>query len=305
LPLPLPSPLPSPLPGPTPPPARATTPGTYTVWLWIFDTLTVNGSSFRVTANAVQDFQLGAAGPVRPRQVITTAACNACHVDIQAHGGSRAGDATVCSNCHTAGSVDRTVGSKGLSCTSDASCPGNAAGWEACDTVSKKCVVAVDPTPNQSIDFSVMVHNLHFARLREGYAERNNVNAGKLQYVGFNNGLNDFSDGLLPQDVRNCTKCHADTGAVCSASAPCGIGQECRSGKCVNRAWVQPSARVCLSCHDTADANGHAALNTWQSSSGPVETCGVCHGESGEFAVEKVHDVWSPFVPPYAREKAH
>ena len=42
------------------------------------------------------------------------------------------------------------------------------------------------------------------------------------------------------------------------------LGQECAGGKCRNRAWTAPSARVCLSCHDSGDAFGHAALMTWQ-----------------------------------------
>ncbi len=283
-------------------PGRASNPdGTYTLWLWVNEALTVNGVSVRDTANGIVDFLLGNATAVQPRQVVTDGACNACHVDAQAHGGSRHGGSN-CSNCHTQGAVDRTVGGKGIACTQDAQCPGNAAGWEACqDTNNDKtpdtCVITVDPTPNNPIDFQKMIHNIHYARLRGGYAEANftAVLGGGYSYglVGYMNTYNDFTEVLLPLDARNCQKCHADTGAACSAMSPCGYGQSCVAGACQNVAWQSPSARACLTCHDTADAFGHAALNTWNG----TETCHVCHGPTGDFAVAKVHAVNPPVIP--------
>ena len=52
------------------------------------------------------------------------------------------------------------------------------------------CTVTVDPTPGVTVDYQQLVHNIHFARLREGYVERNNlVDPGTLNYLGFNNSL--------------------------------------------------------------------------------------------------------------------
>jgi OmcA/MtrC family decaheme c-type cytochrome len=220
---------------------------------------------------------------------------------VQAHGGGRALQADGCSLCHTQGAVDRTVGALGAKCTVDSDCGGNAAGWEAC--VSGTCTITVDPTPNQPIDFSILIHDIHFARLRDGYAERNNlIHPGQLTVVGYQNSANLFGD-LLPQDVRNCTKCHADAGGKCSSSAPCGVGQSCQGGTCVNSAWLAPSGRVCLSCHDADDSAAHVALQTWSSPDGPIESCTVCHGDGADFAVAKVHNIAAPYVPPYSREK--
>src|SRR5207302_2942346 len=57
------------------------------------------------------------------------------------------------------------------------------------DGTADTCVITVDPTPGQPIDFAVMLHDLHYARLRDGYAERNNLVApGALSFVGFQNG---------------------------------------------------------------------------------------------------------------------
>ena len=289
---------------------RPNLPGTYTVWLYINEAITASGQSFRDAANAVVDFELGDAQPLRPRQVVSNASCASCHVLVQAHGGSRQAMATACSLCHTQGSVDRTVGSKGIPCTTNAMCPGNAAGWETCqdtntDGVLDACVITVDPTPNQPIDFPILIHDIHYARVRGGYAERNNLVApGELSVVGFNNGLTNLNGGLFPQDIRNCNKCHEDAGGKCSATAPCGIGQTCTGGTCVNTSWQTPSARVCTSCHDEEAVFGHAALQTWTDPSGnAVETCSTCHGPGAAFSVESVHQIRSPYVPPYQREK--
>ena len=125
-------------------------------------------------------------------------------MNVQAHGGWRQGVGSECTNCHTKGAVDRTVGSKGIACTTNAQCPGIAAGWETCqdtngDTILDACVITVDPTPNQSIDFGVLLHAIHYSRLRDGYAERNNLVApGVLSAVGFNNGADDVRHGSVP-----------------------------------------------------------------------------------------------------------
>lgn len=282
---------------------RANASGSYTTYLYVNEAFT-NPTSFRDYASIVQDFSLTVGGvnaPIRTRQVISNAACNSCHVETVAHGTSRR-DAEACSMCHTAGAQDRIVGGLGRTCTVDPDCPGFAAGWEHC--VSGTCTITTDPTPNISIKFPTMVHKIHFARLLEGYAERQDiVFPGRLAYVGFQNSVVNLSEILFPQDVRNCTKCHADSGATCTTTTDCGIGQECKSGKCENRAWIKPSTEGCISCHDSADAFAHAQLNTFQSPDGPIESCDVCHGEHGDFSVEKVHNISNPYVPPYPRTK--
>ncbi len=286
---------------------RPNPPGTYTAWLYVAKSSTINGASVRNTADKFIQFSLGTSAPPVGRQVIVDASCNACHGNVQAHGGGRQ-NGEGCFTCHTGGSLDGVVGKKGLACTSDAQCKGAALGWEQCqDTKAPAgldtCVVIADPTPGASIDFRVLIHKIHFARKLGGYAERDNlVGTGKHTILGRNNSIYDLSESLLPQDVRSCKTCHGDSGAACSASAPCAYGQTCVNKACVNTAWLAPSTAVCLACHDTEDAHGHAQLNTWMSPSGPVETCDVCHGTGSQFAVDKVHNITTPYVPPYSRE---
>jgi len=287
--------------------------GTYSVWMYVNETVCADGiaptgtpvackagvASGRDAANALLSFKFGADTPIRPRQVITSAACNSCHVDLQLHGGSRHGGEN-CFVCHSKGAEDRryvtdgTAGATGIACTVDTDCPGFAKGWEAClGTTTKRCTMTADPTPGTMIDFPPMIHNIHSARLRAGYVEKSNlVNPGKLTIIGFNNGVNDFSEMLLPMDLRNCTKCHADTATTCTTNNDCGIGQSCTAGKCANTSWTNPSGRACLSCHDRDATFAHVALNTYTDTTGAkVEACAVCHGTKSEWGVAKMHDL--------------
>jgi hypothetical protein len=297
-------------------PVRDNPPGTYTLWFYIYKSVTVGNQSIRDVANSIVDFKFGdGAMPLRPRRIVTEQACNNCHVDVQAHGGGRKDKVEMCSACHTKGAFDRGLArpdqATGAQCIVGVTV---CAAFQTCQTApagvappkspnTGYCVLTTDPTPNNSIEFSQLIHNIHFARLREGYNERNFAApfTGQLVYAAYNNNITDLSEILFPMDIRNCNACHADQKTTCTSDAQCGMGQSCIGAKCLNRAWMEPSARVCLSCHDMADAYGHAALNTWQSPDGPVETCTVCHGEDSEFSVQKVHSIRNPYVPTYQR----
>jgi hypothetical protein len=379
-------------------PIRPTNPpGGYTVWAYVSQSLTSSGTSyppagtsFTDVGNALQTFAFTSSAsnlpssPPLPRQVVTQAACESCHLQLQAHGGSRR-QAEGCVLCHTPGAVDLGVGAKGVSCAvgGNTACPGNAAGWEACFTTyptvpaptggagascyitvdptpgppayfthalgtkgpsctaataatdcpgsvttpaweacdaafspiaptpcpsaggaACNCYVTVDPAPGQPIDFRVMIHDIHLARLRAGFAEQNNlVNPGQLTVIGFQNGAFNFQSDLFPQDIQNCTMCHADSNAACSDSAPCGIGQSCQNGNCVNTSWQTPSAMVCTSCHDSPATFAHAAVMSWTDpQTGQVtESCDACHEPTAPFSVAQIHNIASPYVPPYQR----
>ena len=284
-------------------------PGNYTVWFYW--ARTTNGIRDAIDAQVPVAF--GVNQLASGRQVVTQAACGSCHgmtasgfPHLAEHGGQRKNGET-CSTCHTQNAFDRGVGSTGMGCSVDSNCPGFAAGWEACN--ANLCVVTADPTPGIVIDYQQLVHDIHFARLRQNYVERNNLGLPPsippktLSYLGFNNVLSGFQEILAPVDVRSCTNCHRDSGASCSDSAPCGFGQSCSSGKCANTAWQNPTARACITCHDTGDSVAHATQNTLFPPSGPpVESCPVCHGPSATLSVAAVHDIESPYVPPYQRE---
>jgi len=287
--------------------------GSYTVWFYW--ARTTNGVRDAVDAQVVVAF--GANQPTQARQVVTQAACASCHMKssdgfphLALHGDQRKNGET-CNTCHTDNAFDRVVGATGAACSTSTQCGGNAAGWEACALppdggTAGICTVTVDPTPNIRIDYQQLVHDIHFARLREGFLERNNlVNPGTLQYLGFNNSLLSFQEILSPVDVRSCTNCHQSTLTTCSVATDCGYGQSCVSGKCQNTAYQNPTTRACITCHDADDAAAHAAAMTYVPPSGPpIESCTVCHGPGAEFAVGTVHNITTlyPIHLAYPRE---
>ena len=286
--------------------------GNYTVWFYWARTT----AGVRDAVDAQVAVAFGVNQKASGRQVVTQAACGSCHglspdgfPHLALHGGQRKNGET-CSTCHSQNAFDRGVGSTGVACTVNTDCPGSAGGWEACvpGGAGSVCTVTVDPTPGIVIDYQQLVHDIHFARLREGYLERNNlglppdVPPATLNYLGFNNGLSSFQEVLAPVDVRSCTNCHQSTRAACSDSSPCAYGQTCQSGSCVNTAWQNPTARACITCHDAADSASHAEANTDFTHTPPVEACVVCHGPGAMLSVSAVHNITSPYVPPYSRE---
>jgi hypothetical protein len=275
--------------------------GSYSTYAYVNRFLNVSGRSYRDAGGEVTTVKFGVDLPVRARQLVGTAACNGCHVALQLHGGARR-QAEGCSTCHTRGAQDRGVGARGFACTMSSQCGGNAGGWETCqdtnsDAVPDTCVITSDPTPGATVDFGPMIHSIHVGRTLGGYAERDNFSPG-YHLVGSSNLVADFSQRLMPIDPRNCRSCHADAGNACSSPTQCGVGQDCAGGRCTNVGWKEPSTRACLPCHDTAAAAGHAALETWSSPDGPVETCGVCHGERAAYAVDAVHALGADAILP-------
>jgi OmcA/MtrC family decaheme c-type cytochrome len=289
--------------GLTPQPAA---PGAYTVWFYW--ARTTNGIRDAVDAQFAVPF--GVSGPVAGRQVVTQAACASCHGQsadgfprLALHGDQRK-NAETCNVCHAQFAQDDLAGTSTGSCTSNLQCPGYdpanpALSWQEC--TAGACVAFIDPTPGVEIDFQKLIHNIHFARLRAGYGEQNNLGqpwanppipAGTYNIFSSHGGLSNFQEVLSPVDVRSCTNCHGDSKTTCSASAPCAFGQACTNGTCTNNAWLSPTARACITCHDGADDFAHAALNTYTPPSGPpLEACNVCHASGTAYAVDVVHNI--------------
>jgi len=125
---------------------------------------------------------------------------------------------------------------------------------------------ALDFDKDQTIHFKYMIHSIHRGE--------------ELEY-GFSIGNHDYSDVVYPGDLRNCDTCHVNNSQqvpVDSTSLPTMTPQ----------AWwspMAPNAAACLSCHDDDDSAAHAYANTAFFG----ESCGTCHGEGKEFAVDKVH----------------
>mgnify|MGYP000272713876 CR=1 FL=1 len=185
----------------------------------------------RFVANATFDF-VPAGGEVSPiRDVVTTAACNQCHDQLQAHGG-RYVTVKTCVLCHQPQTVD--------------------------------------PDTGNTVDFKVMIHKIHRGR------DLPSVRAGTpYRFVGFMGRVFDFSTVGFPQDIRNCTTCHA-AGATQA-----------------DNHLTQPSRAACGSCHD------HVNFATGENHLGIIQRddrlCGRCHqptsGEEFDLSVAGGHAI--------------
>ncbi len=125
--------------------------------------------------------------------------------------------------------------------------------------------------PKQSIDYKVMIHRIHTGE---------NLTAD-YSILGSDGTGTSFNDVAFPGDRRDCLQCHSGTSytlPVASTATPVTWPAN---------AWspVLPTAAACLGCHDTTEAAIHALTNT-----APFgEACAVCHKESADMAVSKVH----------------
>ena len=199
--------------------------------------------------NAFKDFVPSGAAVTQVRDVVTTAACNQCHDPLAVHGGARV-EVRLCILCHNPGTAD--------------------------------------PYTGNTVDAKVFFHKLHMgANLPSVTGKPLNINgisgsgtsttatgatqapiaagvggvfakpAGKpYQIIGYQNSVNDFSNVVWPQDVRNCTTCH--------------------KGGTQSDNWKNnPSRAACGSCHD--DIN----FTTGVGHPGGVQLddtkCTVCH----------------------------
>ena len=115
----------------------------------------------------------------------------------------------------------------------------------------------VDPDTGNTVDFKVMLHKIHMGE------NLPSVKAGTpYQIIGFGQGVNDYSTIALPQDIRNCTKCHAAP----ATQAP---------------NWYSfPSRAACASCHD--DINWATGVNHPAGPQPDDTQCASCHAPQGD-----------------------
>ena len=129
-----------------------------------------------------------------------------------------------------------------------------------------------DANSGNSADFAEMTHKLHYGR------ELPSVQAGgSYQFYGFQDRLVDYSTVGYPQDIRNCSQCHAgpETAEADDVLTPQGDN------------WAEyPTRRACGACHDDLDFALHFG--------GQIddENCRSCHALGGAAgSVEVSHEI--------------
>ena len=84
-----------------------------------------------------------------------------------------------------------------------------------------------------------------------------------------------------PGRLANCNQCHVGN----SQTPPLKAGLLPVKDGMAPFTPVPPTTNACMSCHNTADAWSHAKSNTTELG----ESCAICHGNTKEYAVSKVH----------------
>jgi OmcA/MtrC family decaheme c-type cytochrome len=131
---------------------------------------------------------------------------------------------------------------------------------------------ATAPDNGVTVSFRTMLHKIH----------RGADLANASTYTVYGNGASpskydEVEFPSLPQGVRNCTVCHGSATAWMEPSPRTHPMQTIPT-----RAW----RAECNACHDSASATAHIDVMT--SPSG-VESCEVCHGPDGQWAVQRMH----------------
>jgi OmcA/MtrC family decaheme c-type cytochrome len=201
--------------------------------------------------------------PVERRQAVTIENCQACHVTISHHGGSRADNIDSCVTCHNPRNTDRE----------------DREGLEE---------PPVDGLAEQSVDFKVLIHGIHAAGIREVPLQVEDT-------------VFDEEEVRYPGNLANCVTCHTEEGfqlplasTVLGTSIDTGDDLQDPSDDLV----TTPITAVCSSCHDDDgpdSAKSHMRFNggnfsTTQAAidSGEVhEDCNSCHKEGSGVA-----DAW-------------
>jgi OmcA/MtrC family decaheme c-type cytochrome len=124
----------------------------------------------------------------------------------------------------------------------------------------KLCVLchtpqSVNPDTGNTVDFKVMIHRIH-----DG-ANLPSVKAGTPYQIINIHGNSDFSTVVVPQDIRNCTKCHAAPATQAS------------------NYFTYPGLAACGSCHDNVN------FTTGENHAGGIQLddskCATCHQPQG------------------------
>jgi OmcA/MtrC family decaheme c-type cytochrome len=140
------------------------------------------------------------------------------------------------------------------------------------------CVICHNPTltarvggststlPNTSVSMQYMIHRIH---------------TGEEASDPYVVGTTSFGEVLYPGDRRDCLQCHK-TGTY-TVPLPAGTTPVTTP----DGYWTPtlPTSAACLGCHDSVEAAAHAYVNTTTFG----EACAVCHKESADDAVSKVH----------------
>lgn len=200
--------------------------------------------------NPVKEFAVTDTNATPRRTAVTLTQCNGCHRTLAAHGGTR-NNTQHCVICHNANTMlGVTVPIDGGTVTAEAA------------------------------NFKNLIHEIHG---QARYPSPKNACA-KCHVAGAWNVPLPAASLPSRSELRSCGAL-PDGGS----GAPADGGLSCEAAAVTATAVFQgPVSSACISCHGSAAAQAHAALNT---TSQGAEACAVCHANGRSEGVDVVHAV--------------
>jgi OmcA/MtrC family decaheme c-type cytochrome len=228
------------------------------------------------TASGVWPPPAGSPDPVPRRTVVDQEKCLRCHDRIEFHSSARH-EVAYCVSCHTS---DRTDLDKRPRLY-----PGGPVNIPA----------TYDGIEERSTHFKVMMHRIHTGG-RRGVASLEGI----APFAIYFSKAYFFDRGGYPNDLGNCTACHAGKSYLVDAlpaDAPPTIANEtptirhqvAPSPHAADEPATPPIQTACLGCHATGATFAHVAAKTVSG----VETCANCH-EKGPVSVDVAHGLAPP-----------
>jgi len=244
------------------------------------------------------------------RAVVSQAKCEACHVELNLHGGNRH-DISHCLLCHAPDATDWDKRPRDTRTPTDGGVVGTAMVLlndpiDPAATTKRWGSATMDGIEERSIHFKRMVHQIHVGE-REGAASLEGVRPYAI--YGFTSATGAasvlfFDDVRFPGNLANCELCHLPgtwkIESIPADAAPTTAnergtilhtGTSTKPAVAAHTSTSEPKTlpitATCTSCHTSGAAVDHATAKT----SGGVEQCVTCHGESGAESVRKRHAV--------------
>ena len=250
------------------------------------------------------------------RTVVDPNKCSNCHEWFEGHGGNRVYQTQVCVMCHTPGLATSGRGMPDAAIAAYAFTAADTkilSGWNFNKTLANAALKLPVTTNN----FKDMIHGIHAGRERvTPFADARDRTPSAITLL-------DLRRMDFPGVLKNCDTCHVagtyssvPSGALASThesidaaydtAITAGAATAALAKTALNTAnstdhVVSPFAAACISCHDSASAQGHVGTNNgviqqnrsvFQSNAatpGKGEACMACHGAGKELDPAVVH----------------
>jgi OmcA/MtrC family decaheme c-type cytochrome len=241
---------------------------------------------------------------VARRVVVEKDRCNACHLRLAFHGGTRT-DPQQCLFCHAPDATDWMYRPRDLRVPLGTVATGQVLLWDPLEYPASSTkawtYATADGIEERSISLKTMIHRIHTGE-REGAASLEGIRPFVIHAGASRPAFLD--DVRYPNDLANCEVCHRPGSwrieAVPATAAPTTANERAtilHTGTAATLAKpahtssselkVLAVTSACLTCHTNGAAKEHAAANTVMG----VEQCITCHGEAGAQSVRAVHAV--------------